>query len=153
MKAVRLPFTNLPLPHSKAGIAAFFGTEMSVTVAASSRRIWIMTIRRFAEVAWPRHGPTRYVSVALTPLLVALLAPGPWWIACAAGAAVGVAIDLRAHGAFQRLCVDLESLDDRGLHRAVRDHIAALGVLTAAYVLPYATLAFAPQPGPVIGLL
>jgi signal transduction histidine kinase len=112
-----------------------------------------MTIRRFAEVAWTRHGPTRYVSVALTPLLVALLAPGWWWIACAAGAGVGIVIDLRAHAAFQRLCIDLESLDDRALQAAVRRHIAALAAITAAYVLPYATLAFAPQPGPVIGLL
>lgn len=121
--------------------------------AAPSRRSWIMTIRRFAEVAWTRHGPTRYVSVALTPVLVALLVPGYWWALCSLGALVGVIIDLRIQGAFRRLARDVETLDDEALPRAVKSHIIGLAAITAAYVTPYALLAFAPQPAPVIGLL
>jgi signal transduction histidine kinase len=124
-----------------------------MTTAAPSRRTWIMTIRRFAEVAWTRHGPTRYVSVALTPILVALLVPGWWWALCSLGAIVGVIIDLRTQGAFSRLAQEAETLDDAGLAKAVKNHILSLAAITAAYVAPYAALAFAPQPAPVIGIL
>lgn len=120
---------------------------------APTRRTWIMTIRRFAEVAWTRHGPTRYVSVALTPILVAVLVPGWWWALCSLGAVVGVIIDLRAQGAFSRLTEAAESMDEVALERAVKTHILNLGAITFAYVAPYAALAFAPQPAPVIGLL
>jgi signal transduction histidine kinase len=123
-----------------------------MTAAAASRRIWIMTIRRFAEVAWTRHGPTRYASVALTPILVALLVPGWWWAACSFGAVLGVIIDLRTQGAFARLSQQAESMDEAGLTLAVRGHIFSLAAITAAYVAPYAALAFAPQPAPVIGI-
>jgi signal transduction histidine kinase len=118
-----------------------------------SRRTWEMTIRRFVEVAWARHGPTRYFSVALTPILVALLIPGWWWAGCAIGAAYGVAVDLRTRAAFARLTARMHELSDADLHRAVRRHIAALAFITAAYVLPYLALAFSPHPGPLIGLL
>ena len=121
--------------------------------AAASRRTWIMTIRRFAEVAWTRHGPTRYVSVALTPILVALLVPGYWWAVCSLGGVIGVIIDLRTQGAFNRLAEQAETLDDDGLAKAVKNHVLSLAAITAAYVAPYAALAFAPQPAPVIGIL
>jgi signal transduction histidine kinase len=124
-----------------------------MTRAAPSRRTWIMTIRRFAEVAWTRHGPTRYLSVGATPALVALLVPGLWWAPCALGAAVGIIIDLRAQRAFARLAANVEDMEDAALAKTVGRHVAALAVITAAYVLPYSVLAFAPQPAPVIGLL
>lgn len=120
---------------------------------APNRRTWIMTIRRFAEVAWTRHGPTRYASVALTPILVALLVPGWWWAFCSLGALIGVVIDLRTQAAFARLAERVEDLDDLALQRAVQNHIISLAVITGAYVAPYGALAFAPQPAPVIGLL
>ena len=112
-----------------------------------------MTIRRFAEVAWTRHGPTRYASVALTPVLVAILVPGWWWALCSLGAIAGVIIDLRTQSAFNRLAEQAETLDEAGLSKAVQRHIASLAVITGVYVAPYAALAFAPQPAPVIGLL
>ncbi|MEZ5960992.1 MAG: HAMP domain-containing sensor histidine kinase [Hyphomonadaceae bacterium] len=123
-----------------------------MTMAAPSRRTWIMTIRRFAEVAWTRHGPTRYASVATTPILIAFLVPGWWWALCSLGAVIGVIIDLRAQGSFNRLAEQAETLDDEGLAKAVKNHILSLAWITAAYVAPYALLAFAPQPAPVIGI-
>jgi len=118
-----------------------------------SRRTWIMTIRRFAEVAWTRHGPTRYLSVAATPIVVALIVPGWWWLGCAVGAAIGVIIDLRTQRAFQRLAEHVEEVDDDDIHVAVTNYVWAIAATTTAYVLPYTLLAFSPQPGPVIGLL
>ncbi|MBC7770744.1 MAG: hypothetical protein H7124_18320 [Phycisphaerales bacterium] len=122
-------------------------------MAEPSRRTWEMTIRRFAEVAWTRHGPTRYTSVALTPVLVALLTPGFWWVPCAIGAALGVIVDLRTQKAFFRLSEEADKLDAAQLRSAVGRYVLALAGITAAYVLPYSALAFAPQPAPVIGLL
>lgn len=124
-----------------------------MSTAAPLRGVWIMTIRRFAEVAWTRHGPTRYASVALTPILVGFLVPGWWWALCSLGALVGVIIDLRAQAAFNRLAANAENLDDAGLQQAVKHHMVTLGAITAAYIAPYVALAFAPQPAPVVGLL
>ena len=124
-----------------------------MTSPETSRRIWTMTIRRFAEVAWSHHGPLRYVSVTLTPILVALLVPGYWWALCSLGAVIGVIIDIRTQAAFARLSKDLDHIDEAALRNALGKYIAALATVTAAYVLPYAALAFAPQPAPVIGLL
>ncbi|MGD9815561.1 MAG: sensor histidine kinase [Hyphomonadaceae bacterium] len=124
-----------------------------MTSELATRRAWTMTIRRFAEVAWSRHGPTRYVSVALTPVLIAVLAPGYWWALCALGAAFGIVIDVRTRAAFVRLAAEAETLDEAALASAVRRYILALSVITTAYVLPYAALAFAPGPAPVIGLV
>src|SRR5262245_51835438 len=124
-----------------------------MTETARSRRTWIMTIQRFAELAWTRHGPTRYVSVAATPVVVALLVPGWWWVACALGGVIGVVIDLRTQAAFERLSLHVEELEDAEIAGAVHNYILALAGITAAYVLPYVLLAFAPQPGPVVGLL
>ena len=118
-----------------------------------SQRPWLLTVRRFAEVAWARHGVIRYSSVALVPLLVALAVPGLWWLLCAVGALVGVVIDLRAHVAFQRLAGRLENLAVADLRRIVGRHVAALAAITFAYTAPYVALAFAPQPGPLIALL
>ncbi|QGZ94419.1 sensor histidine kinase [Terricaulis silvestris] len=119
----------------------------------ASHRVWVLTVRRFAELAWTRHGPVRYVSVGLTPILVALLTPGWWWALCATGAIVGALLDLRTQAAFTRLCARLDDLDDATIRAAVNRHIWSLAAITAAYVAPYAALAFAPQPAPLIGLL
>jgi signal transduction histidine kinase len=118
-----------------------------------AQRLWLLTVRRFAEVAWARHGLVRYSSVTLVPIVVALTTPGFWWIACAVGAAVGIVIDQRTHAAFQRLSSQLEEMDADILKRVMGRHIAALSVITLAYVTPYVALAFAPQPGPLVGFL
>jgi signal transduction histidine kinase len=118
-----------------------------------AQRLWLLTVRRFAEVAWARHGLVRYSSVTLVPIVVALTTPGLWWIACAIGAAIGIVIDQRTHAAFQRLSGQLEEMDADVLKRVMGRHVAALALITVAYVSPYVALAFAPQPGPMVGFL
>ncbi|WP_395644636.1 sensor histidine kinase [Terricaulis sp.] len=118
-----------------------------------SRRTWTLTIRRFVEVAWTRHGPTRYASVVVVPVLVALAVPGFWWTPCAVGAALGIAVDQWSRASFFRLAQGLDNLDERALKRVMSRQIAVLAVITAVYVAPYGLLALAPQPGPTIGLV
>ncbi|MBX3429345.1 MAG: hypothetical protein KF779_07175 [Hyphomonadaceae bacterium] len=119
----------------------------------TSRRIWTMTIRRFAEMAWSDHAPLRYASVVLTPILVAFLIPGYWWAGCLLGAIVGALVDIRTQAAFERLSRKLEDLDAATLKAIIGKYVAALATTTAFYVAPYVALAFAPPPAPVVGLL
>jgi signal transduction histidine kinase len=120
---------------------------------AKSQRLWLLTVRRFAEVAWARHGLVRYAFVAVAPVVVALTTPGWWWMGCAAGAAVGVVIDQRTQRAFQRLSGQLEDMDAQVLKRVMGRHVAALSLITFAYVAPYVALALAAHPGPLVGFL
>lgn len=124
-----------------------------MTSPDTSSRIWAMTIRRFAEMAWSDHGPLRYGSVVLTPILVAFLVPGYWWAACLLGAIAGVLVDLRTQAAFERLSLKLDDLDAPTLKAMIGKYVAALATTTTCYVAPYVALAFAPQPAPVVGLL
>ncbi|GAM98658.1 chemotaxis protein methyltransferase CheR [alpha proteobacterium U9-1i] len=118
-----------------------------------SHRLWTLTVRRFVEVAWTRHGPIRYASVTLTPLLLAVLVPGPWWLICAAGAAIGILLDFRTRASLASFAAEMDAHDTPAVERGVRAHMIALSLITAAYILPYAALAFAPAPASVIGLL
>ncbi|HEX8901648.1 sensor histidine kinase [Vitreimonas sp.] len=117
------------------------------------RRIWVMTIRRFVELAWAGHGLTRYASVTVVPLLVGMIVPGPWWIPCAIGGIAGLIADHFAQRAFTRLSARLDALDDKALRGVFAGHTLVLAVVTFSYVAPYALLALAPQPGPLIGLM
>lgn len=124
-----------------------------MAVENTSRRTWVLTIRRFVEVAWTRHGPIRYASVVAVPALVALTVPGLWWVGCAIGALAGILTDMRVRATFARLSDTLERLNEKALRTIMNRQIAALALITAFYVAPYIALALAPQPGPVIGLL
>lgn len=117
------------------------------------RLTWVLTIRRFVEVAWARNGPARYASVVLLPIAVAATIPGWWWFACALGAAAGIGVDLWAKNRFSQLALELDGLAPHELRRVLGRHVAALSALIAVYCAPYAALSFAPGVGPVIGLL
>ncbi|MEZ5995016.1 MAG: HAMP domain-containing sensor histidine kinase [Hyphomonadaceae bacterium] len=121
--------------------------------AGTARRTLVATIRRFVQIAWTRHGPTRYASVAVLPLLVMVAVPGPWWLWCAAGNLVGVLIDTRARVVFTRMANEIEAMDEHALRALSGGHIASIALMVACYCAPYGALAFAPAPGPVIGLL
>ena len=118
-----------------------------------SRQILLLTIRRFHEVVWDGHGPTGYVSALLIPLFVALSTPGWWWLGCTLGALAGFAWDIRLGAWLVRLADNLDNFSDSELRTAMGRNVAAVAVGCSLYCVPYALLAFAPSPGPVIGLL
>ena len=118
-----------------------------------TRRASVLTIRRFVELAWARHGATRWVSVSMAPVIVAIAVPGWWWLACAVFTALAVLVDWRAQVFFCRL---LDSLDDHSvaeLKAVVNKQVWTLAVTSGFYALPYALLSLAPAPGPVLGLI
>jgi signal transduction histidine kinase len=118
-----------------------------------SQRIWVLTMRRFAEMAWARQGVTRFISVALIPGVVALLVPGPWWLACALFTGAAATVDFRAQRFFARVNADLDRRSEAELRALVSKEIAAISLMSALYAAPYALLAFAPNPGPMLGVL
>ncbi|MBI3439578.1 MAG: hypothetical protein HY054_13185 [Proteobacteria bacterium] len=118
-----------------------------------SRRIWVLTIRRFAEMAWARHGVTRYLSVAFVPVMIALAVPGWWWALCTTFTLAAVVVDRRTHRFFVRVVPELDSYQEPSLRALVKRQIFALSMITTLYTIPYAALAFAPTPGPLLGLM
>ena len=118
-----------------------------------SRRIWVLTIQRFAEMAWARHGTTRYLSVTFVPVVVALAVPGWWWAFCALLTIVAAIVDRRTHRFFDKTIPELDGYDEAKLIALARREIVALAIITALYTIPYAALAFAPGPGPLLGLI
>lgn len=127
------------------------GKDMQAT--EQSRRIWVLTIQRFAEMAWARHGATRYLSVATVPVVVALAVPGWWWALCAMFTAVAAIVDRRAHSFFDRIIPELDTYEEPALRALVKREIVALSIITTLYTIPYAALALAPGPGPLLGLI
>lgn len=120
---------------------------------AQSRRVWKLTIRRYVEIAWSGHAPTRFATVIVVPILVMFAVPGWWWALVALGTAVAMIIDFLSRDAFIRLADSLDDLDDRALVGLIRRHVLVIAAITAAYVAPYGLLALAPSLGPVIGLV
>lgn len=118
-----------------------------------NQRILALTIQRFAEMAWSRHGATRYISVALVPAVVAVAVPGWWWLICAVFTLAAVMVDRRVHRFFDRVSPELGSFSEAELKGLIKRQIAALSAITSLYTVPYALLSFAPQPGPVLGLI
>ncbi|MDX2274836.1 MAG: HAMP domain-containing sensor histidine kinase [Hyphomonadaceae bacterium] len=125
-----------------------------MAASASSPRVWALTVRRFAEVAYARHAPTRYASVAVVPLMVLATVPGWWWGAmCAAFTAVAILVDYRRQGFFSSIGDRIEGKSGPEIEAMVKRLCLAMGLITALYALPYVFLAFAPSPGPTFGLL
>ena len=112
----------------------------------STTRLWALTIERFTEVAWSRHGATRYASVLALPILVAMFVPGWWWAGCALCAVAGMALDLYTHARFDRPLDTLKLTGADELKRDANRRVAAISLITSLYSAPYALLAFAPAP-------
>jgi signal transduction histidine kinase len=113
----------------------------------------VLAIRRFNEIGWERHGATRFASVACIPLIVAVIV-GPWWgLFGLAFAAVGAAIDWNTVRWLGRLNHELDVLPLAGVRRVQAQLIWRVVALVTAYAVPYVALAFAPGPGPLVGLM
>ena len=121
-----------------------------IDATEQSRRIWVLTIRRFAEMAWARHGATRYASVAFVPVVVGFAVAGFWWALCALFTLAALIIDHRTRCFFDRLIPDLDRYSENELRALVNRQIAALSVITTLYAIPYGALAFAPIQGPCL---
>src|SRR5215813_13811373 len=120
---------------------------------ANTQRLWVLTIQRFAEMSWTRHGALRYASVMLVPAVVALGVPGLWWLACGLGAGLAMFVDWRIQGLFEALSAQLGDRTEEELRQLVTRQIWAIAIVAALYIAPYVALAFAPAPGPLLGLI
>jgi signal transduction histidine kinase len=116
------------------------------------RRSHVLAIRRFAEVAKERPGPVRYASAASVPVFVAILVPGPWWIACALLAGLGIALDANDARRLKRISAHLDEMSPVQLRAVMDGFIRSEAMVLAAYGASFLLLAFTPAPGPALGV-
>ncbi len=120
---------------------------------ANETRGRVLAIRRFHEIAWQRHGATRYASAAMIPLVTLFLVPGWWGIFGLACAALAVAIDVWAVNWLRRVDGQLDQLPLDALKRVQTQLVLRIVAVVTAYAAPYLALVFAPNPGPLVALL
>ena len=112
-----------------------------------------MTLVHCRDKAWGQHALTRIGSIFVATTAVGLAISGPWWIFCVAAMTIGWGIE----GAFYRWLSDKidhpDKLDPNDLPRIKRFTIRAIIFLVALYASPFLALAFAPHPGPSLGLI
>ncbi len=117
------------------------------------RRRTALAIRRYHEVSYVGHGKTRYVSIAFVPFGIGALVPGIWWaLSAAVLLALGCLMDRRAELWVTRQLATLDTLTASEAERLMKQIVRRSGLIVAVYALPNILLAFAPAPGPLIGL-
>lgn len=112
-----------------------------------------MAVVHCRDKAWGQHALTRIGSIFIATTAVGISVPGHWWIFCVAAMTIGWALE----GTFYRWLSDKidhpEKLDLEDLPRIKRLTIRAIIGLVALYATPFLALAFAPDPGPSLGLI
>ena len=112
-----------------------------------------MTLVHCRDKAWGEHALTRIGSIFVATTAVGISVPGNWWVFCVAAMTIGWALE----GTFFRWLSDRidhpERLDLEELPRIKQLTIRTIIGLLAIYALPFLALAFAPHPGPSLGLI
>lgn len=112
-----------------------------------------MTLVHCRDKAWGQHALTRIGSIFVATTAVGISVPGSWWFFCVAAMSIGWAIE----GTFYRWLSDKidhpEELNPNDLPHIKKLTIRAIIGLVALYACPFLALAFAPHPGPSLGLI
>jgi len=112
-----------------------------------------MSLVHCRDKAWGQHALTRIGSIFVATTAVGISVPGNWWMFCVAAMSIGWGLE----GTFYRWLSDKidhpERLDPNELPRIKQLTIRAIVVLVALYATPFLALAFAPHPGPSLGLI
>ena len=119
----------------------------------TTQRVWALTIQRFAEIVYVRRGTSRYASLLLVPVFVAIAVPGWWWAICAIGTGSAILVERRRQRALFWAKISFADCSEADIQRILSRQSMVMGALTALYVAPYGLLALAPAPGPLLGLL
>ena len=120
---------------------------------AQCRRSHELAVRLYYEIAWPRFGQTRYLACLIVPLVAGLMVPGPIWIGCLALSLAAIAADVTMDHWVRRQLVLMPASTEAFTTRTVRKVTWYAAGVVALYTAPSLLFAFAPHPGPVIGLM
>ncbi len=117
------------------------------------RRRIALAIRRYHEVSYQGHGRTRYFSVAVVTIAIAVLVPGMWWALAAGLLGLACMLDRQSELWVTKQLDTLDQLSEQEAERLLRRVVHRAALIVAVYALPNMALAFAAQPGPLIGLI
>ncbi len=112
-----------------------------------------MTLVHCRDKAWGQHALTRIGSIFVATAAVGISVPGPWWILCVAAMSVGWALEWTFFRWLSDKIDNPEQLNPKDLPRIKQLTIRAIIGLVALYATPFLALAFAPHPGPSLGLI
>jgi signal transduction histidine kinase len=115
----------------------------------------VAAIEGYCDAAWRSHGVTRYIGVGIVFFAVLLVVPD-WKWAAAAGvlSAIAVAVDVAVDRWMARRLISRKGLETAdGANRVRRNLIGFVVWIVLCYAAPNVVLAFAPAPGPAIGLM
>lgn len=127
--------------------------DRTMIATAQCKRKQELAIRLYYEIAWPRFGQTRYISCLIIPLVAGLMVPGWAWTGCLTMVLCAVAFDHSIDLWLRRRMPQLADGPAALTQSTVRQVTWRAAGLVALYTAPCFFLAFAPHPGPVIGLM
>ena len=108
---------------------------------------------QFNERAWRGHFGARIAAITVSTLAVFALV-GPEWGAFTLSCAVtGFCWDFYTTRALHKKLIVLSDADAQRARAERADLIRIVAIGSALYCVPFAMLAFAPQPGPVLGII
>jgi two-component system, sensor histidine kinase len=115
----------------------------------------VLLLEEFHTRAWAGHAWMRFVAISAVIMTVWLLLGMNWAAVCLAGACAGLFFERQVEPMLRTfLAQAADRLPDVADARRMRERVVGLVVATsAAYATPYGALAFAPDPGPLVGAL
>ena len=120
---------------------------------AQCRRSQELAVRLYYEIAWPRFGQTRYLACLIIPLVAGLMVPGGIWLACLAFVILAIALDHHTDLWLRQRLLRMPDCTADFTRDTVQQVTWRATGIVALYTAPSLLLAFAPHPGPVVGLM
>jgi signal transduction histidine kinase len=113
----------------------------------------LLALEHFFEEALQTHTRTRVISVVALAGLAAALLPGLAWVPILLGALAALGLEWRTAAELRRIFAVPGSLSAADVARLTGRTIWRICALTWLYCLPYAALAFGPEPGQIFAVL
>ncbi|WP_228126829.1 hybrid sensor histidine kinase/response regulator [Candidatus Viadribacter manganicus] len=126
---------------------------MSLDPDDKERRAIELALAQFNQRSWSDHFVARLAAIGVSSLFVAWLVSPQWGAFTAACAMVGFFWDAYATRTLHRAIAGFASFNLEQARAKRRAIIAIVTVGSAIYCLPYAALALAPEPGPILGMI
>jgi signal transduction histidine kinase len=127
-------------------------TEGQTHLDRDSRTI-ALVLRHFHDTSWTGHIAMRVAAIALVPMFVLIMVGPVWAAAIGAPALLGLWVEQRSIARLRARLDEITALPLPAARGIEREIVLQIALICLLYTAPYAALAFAPAPGPVIAIL